>query len=624
MMARPRHRAPRLVALLLAAVIALHPLPASAAPLLRNKRGGDGEQQQTSAAAAAGGAPPPLVISKEQCEWAIVRPTNPNCFEVRASEVLRDEIQAATGSSCVPTLQRESQPRTQPHNIYVGATERLRATKRLSHLQPEEAAFMVDGADLLLAGDDTGAPLHGNTTAACSSHWGSLPACVGAMPTYASCRAGTLYAAYGFARRILGVLAVWPGEDGLVRRAGQTVRLNASMEWRTTPGIPLRQIRPNPTEQMYSGGAGVAVMQADIPGLFDAEAIEKVRFAEHDWYMRMGLGTRGTPPWGQAFEGWWDAYGSTHPEYFALQADGHRGPDTAAWGAGKQQWTKMCVSQPALWTRIMRNWENQTLLSGVGNHSLGVSACEDDYDGGYCGCSKCRALDRGVNTSSGRLSDRYAAFWNAVYAEMAAHGHAEQWVSGYAYASYRDPPVATKLEGNILILSVGFSSYPMLRNETTAQRQAWSGWRAAGAKALALRPNSLWDGYSSAPYNIARQLGDDLVFTAQHGLYATDFDSNVAHYQAVGPSYYVLARALWDPKNANVTALLAEYYSAYGGAAPAMRAYHEYWGDWTTATFTSPRVRARLAELALNPATGNGRSYWITIPEIYTDQVPPK
>lgn len=51
-----------------------------------------------------------------------------------------------------------------------------------------------------------------------------------------------------------------------------------------------------------------------------------------------------------------------------------------------------------------------------------------------------------MNTSTGRLSDRYSAFWNSVYAAMKANGHSEQWVSGYAYASYTDPPVATKLE----------------------------------------------------------------------------------------------------------------------------------------------------------------------------------
>jgi hypothetical protein len=139
------------------------------------------------------------------------------------------------------------------------------------------------------------------------------------MPTYATCRAGTLYAAYGFAREMLGVLSVWPGKDGMVRQAGQTITLNSTLEWRSTPGIPLRQIRPNPVEQMYNG-PNVKIMETDIPGLYDAEAIERIRFAEHDWYMRMGLGTHGTPPWGQAFMDWWDTYGTTHPEYFALQA----------------------------------------------------------------------------------------------------------------------------------------------------------------------------------------------------------------------------------------------------------------------------------------------------------------
>jgi hypothetical protein len=103
------------------------------------------------AVAVASPQPPaaPLVISAGQCDWAIVRPSNPNCFEVRGSESLRDEISAATHPSCIPALQREDQPRTEPHNIYVGNTERLRATGRLGSLGEEEAAFFVDGANSL-------------------------------------------------------------------------------------------------------------------------------------------------------------------------------------------------------------------------------------------------------------------------------------------------------------------------------------------------------------------------------------------------------------------------------------------------------------------------------------------
>ncbi len=267
----------------------------------------------------------------------------------------------------------------------------------------------------------------------------------------------------------------------------------------------------------------------------------------------------------------------------------------------------MCVSQPALYDQIVKNFVNHTLLEGVGNHSLGVSACEDDMDGGYCSCSKCRSWDVSAeaNSSTGRLSDRYARFW----------------VSGYAYASYTDPPVATRLEGNILILSVGFGDYPALDNETLKQRHNWQGWHDAGAKAMALRPNSLWDGYSSAPYIIGQQLTNDLVFTAQHGLVATDFDSNVAHYQAAGPTYYMLARALWDPAKANVSKLLAEYYSGYGGAADDMRNYFGYWEKFTTDTFTSSRVRTRIAKLNADPDTGSGRAFFILIPELYTEAV---
>lgn len=372
-----------------------------------------------------------------------------------------------------------------------------------------------------------------------------------------------------------------------------------------------------------------------------------VRFAEHEWYMQLGLGTRGTPPWGrefaktlymyylclqhayqcshivfansEAFMEWWSLYNESHPEYFALQPSGKRGPDVELWGPGKEQWTKMCVSQPNLWQQIVNNFEDHVHSGGVGNHSLGVSACEDDFNGGYCQCSKCRAWDAGVSTQTGRLSDRYARFWSHVYAEMARRGHGDKWVSGYAYAAYTDPPKETKLEGNILILSVGFGDYPALPNETTFQRQSWSGWHAAGAKAMALRPNSLWDAYSTAPYVVTKQLVGDLVFTGKHGLFATDFDSNVGNYHAVGATYYILARSLRNPASANISHLEHEFFSAYGGAADEMQALYSYWENWTNRTFTSPQVRARIAELHQYPDTGNGRSSFIMIPELYTD-----
>ena len=52
--------------------------------------------------------------------------------------------------------------------------------------------------------------------------------------------------------------------------------------------------------------------------------------------MKMGLGSsQATPPWGQAFMDWWHAYNQSHHEYFALQRDGHRGPDVRASAPGR-------------------------------------------------------------------------------------------------------------------------------------------------------------------------------------------------------------------------------------------------------------------------------------------------
>ena len=50
--------------------------------------------------------------------------------------------------------------------------------------------------------------------------------------------------------------------------------------------------------------------------------------------LRNGLGGRETVPWGQAFEKAWGKYGATHPEWFALQADGSRGCQHMATGCG--------------------------------------------------------------------------------------------------------------------------------------------------------------------------------------------------------------------------------------------------------------------------------------------------
>jgi hypothetical protein len=62
----------------------------------------------------------------------------------------------------------------------------------------------------------------------------------------------------------------------------------------------------------------------------------------------------------------------------------------------------------------------------------------------------------------------------------------------------------------------------------------WEGWGAAGAKAMALRPNSLWSAKAGAIYAFGTQLIADLQWCASHGspLLATDYDSLVAQRES--------------------------------------------------------------------------------------------
>eukprot|EP00666_Eupelagonemidae_sp_cell4sb_P009271 gene9271-19675_t len=148
----------------------------------------------------------------------------------------------------------------------------------------------------------------------------------------------------------------------------------------------------------------------------------------------------------------------------------------------------MDVSNPALHTQLLSNF-NATPHT----HPAGIDACEDDSDYGFCTCARCRGWDSPLRSRqshpNGWLSDRYARFWAAVATKL---GRADPtaWVTGYAYDGYREPPAEATLDGNVLIASVSFSDYPTNSSERAYGRWAWRGWRDAGARAMALRPNS--------------------------------------------------------------------------------------------------------------------------------------
>jgi hypothetical protein len=227
--------------------------------------------------------------------WTVVYPTEPNCWEVTAAETLAAEILAATNLTLrvLPETGCPSCGHKGLHSIYVGHTLRLQAVGQPQPpLAAEEAMYFVQGGDLFIFGDDVGTPIQkGVRPNVCASQLGSVPSCVGGMFGSATCRTGTLYAAYRFCHEQLGVRWLWPGADGTSRRPGQEVQLPAQLRVRSAPQIRLRQVRPNPAETT------AAELAADLPDLYDGEVAEKIRWAEHEWYLKMGLGkTQDLPP----------------------------------------------------------------------------------------------------------------------------------------------------------------------------------------------------------------------------------------------------------------------------------------------------------------------------------------
>ena len=402
-------------------------------------------------------------------------------------------------------------------------------------------------------------------------------------------RNDTLNAAY----TLLGSLGVrwlgaFPGSDVVP----DTPNVSAPVGGRPLTQKPVlikRQIR-----HIYKG-------TFDIPWL-NRTVLAELAARETRWLQRMRMGQHNTPPWGQAFGRWWNEYGAQHPEWFALNPDGQRGP----FSKDKPDRVKMCVSNAGLWQAVADEHHINS------HNSFGLSAAEDDSNWGFCTCSKCKALDAAsrANSTMGRYSDRYANFWNHVW-QLLAKASPTSWVTAYAYDSYRLPPAEVKLEGNILIGYVGFS-YPALANETALERSRWTGWRTQGAKGLFLRPNSLIAG-SGMPWVIAQQMTTDFQYVALNGLLATDFDSLMNHWGAVGPTYYSLARLHWDP-TVNTKDIFDEYYNGFGGASQAMRAYVKWLEQFTHDSFTSERVR-------FLQTTPQGSGWFINSRLVYTTDV---
>lgn len=482
------------------------------------------------------------IVTNGKPSAVIVTSDHPSQVASYAANELALHIEKATGVQ-LPIIKESAATNTSAH-LFIGDCKASRdAGIEVKLLTPEAFVLRTRGSDLFIVGDDKNDdPLDSDT------------------------RAGTLWGVYEWLDRALHVRWLWPGDGGtFVPKTSEVVAADVDET------VPMKFF-----QRKIRAGLGT---ESEHPAMgFTKAAFEHYSHEQTVFLRRHRMGRSFPMGYGHAFTDWWKKYGKEHPEWFQLRDDGKRGPKKST------SRFSMCVSNPEFQQQLVTNWQAKG--------GKFINACENDILG-TCTCAVCQALDgpapadyltyyspSSKMVGSRFVSDRYAHFWLNVQ-QLAAKTDPDATVIGYVYFNYFQAPTSgMKLNPNILLgfcPSGGF--FPRSEAEHTWMKQQWTGWRDTGAR-LFLRTNHLLDGYTM-PFIFVHQFADEFQHAARNGMVATDFDSLTGQWATQGPTLYVAARLHTKPE-ANVDDLLAEYYSAFGKAAPQVKRCFDYWETYTT------------------------------------------
>jgi len=505
---------------------------------------------------------------------AIVTNGKPREGQAQAAAEFQEHIRLMSGATLPIVKENELGSALPEALVLVGPSNLARQHGAdIEALEPEAFVVKTDGKTLILAGEDGGGKSHPRT--------------------------GTLWAVYDFLQDQLGCRWIWPGTIGQVVPKRRTVDVSA-LDVREAPRIKNRDFRAVNQEKHRLGYEKEGLGRFLDLGDTYAQLAED----ERAWMRRMRMGSSFQLSAGHAFTDWWEKYGSSRPEIFALQPSGRRGPQKS----DHPDFVKMCVSNPDLWELQLAPLRE---LAAKGARGLSLNACENDGSGGFCVCPRCRQwdagaggeptrargvedgseIDRGSQPVDGQLPESLSNRYSRWYNELAVRARAidpEARVVAYAYSRYRSPPSRiAKIEPNVWIGYVGFNAYPRPTEYRQMSVDEWLGWSRLGATVF-LRSNSLFYCGEGAPWVVSHQLAEDLRFQVQNGLRATDFDCLQGYWSTTGPSYYLLARLLWDT-DADPDAVLDEFYGAFGPASQVVKEYFDFWEAFTVRLGNDPQ-----------------------------------
>lgn len=486
----------------------------------------------------------------------VVLAEQPSAVALYAAEELISHVHQASGVK-LELLKETALPTPEGHYIFIGETLAARkAGIDSATLLPDGYILRVKDDNLYICGreDAESSPRdeHNNSR-------------------------GTLFGVYDLLSHHLGVRWCWPGELGTYVPRTQDITIPSDLNEQRKPRLAFRTYGWRHVQQAASSKYNPKIERL----AFSRTGAKRYHQSLSTYLARHGIGfSERKPDTHHRFAGWWLKYGKEHPEWFAMDKNGRRGPKEDA-NITELRQTSICVSNPELHKFIIeQDWNGgDFLLLGEVDRRV------------FCQCEKCRSWDgpqpatppdfAKQDYEPQMVSDRYARFWQTIY-EMAVKRNPNVKVTTYLYWNYLPAPLGDiKLHPGIygeFVPWTGKTAYfPMPAECEQWLREQWMGWKRRNIT-IAYRPNYFHGGYVM-PHISTWQSGEFFKFAYRNGMLGTRFDSLYGHWAAKGPMLYMHMRLFWNPE-LEIRDIRQEYFSAFGPAAGDVEHYFDYWEEY--------------------------------------------
>ena len=382
----------------------------------------------------------------------------------------------------------------------------------------------------------------------------------------------------------MGCRYLWPGRLGKVIPRMKEIRLPV-IEFSFKPTFRSRNIR-QPSFAAANGELekklGFTHAETSAYDRLRAQA-EIDRPGNRDFFAWHGVAkeddNEGQREWGHAFGDYYQKYGKTHPDWFALQENGSRKLNLAKHPSRPA----FCLSNGEFVEHAAAD-----VIDGFRRHpdSSVRSAClPDGGDAQVCLCPSCRAMDpvdgrpielwirrrewRGYEPYVS-LTDRTLSFYNAIAARVAEACPGKR-VSGYAYSHYTEPPRSVRPHPSLVLLSVA-GDYETQAGRDAVERNL-AGWLSFGNEIL-WRPNTLIGFRMAAPQCVGSLQFEDLEKAKANGVAGADVCASSSQWACRPFDVYFSAKGLLNPDRLGFSALADDFCrSGFGPAAREMRDY---------------------------------------------------